>query len=228
MKKKCIITIPIYKEYPKQIEIESFKQVLTILYKYDIAIFTYRELNINVYKEIAQEFKKKISVKYFDQEYFNNGTYGYNKLMLSKEFYSNFLEYEYLLIYQLDAWVFKDELDYWCDKGFDYIGAPLFEYKINKGVIQFSKNMQGVGNGGFSLRKIDYCLELLNKPHWLPILKPSFLWKTSVIYMRKKNLLNYIIVMFKVFIMSFGYNNSIGQLTKKGRMNELWSLQQYS
>ena len=26
--------------------------------------------------------------------------------------------------------------------------------------------------------------------------------------------------MFKVFIMSFGYNNSIGQLTKKGRMNE--------
>ena len=35
----------------------------------------------------------------------------YNKLMLSLDFYVRFSAYGYLLVYQLDAWVFSDELD---------------------------------------------------------------------------------------------------------------------
>ena len=34
-----------------------------------------------------------------------------------------------MLIYQLDAYVFKDELLNWANKGYDYIGAPWLPWK---------------------------------------------------------------------------------------------------
>jgi hypothetical protein len=63
-----------------------------------------------------------ISVESFPKRYFEN-IEGYNELLLSASFYERFLDTKYILIYQLDAFVFKDELQEWCDKGYDYI-AP--------------------------------------------------------------------------------------------------------
>ena len=48
----------------------------------------------------------------------------YNQMMVERDFYKRFVEYEYILIYQLDAFVFRDELEQFCDYGYDYIGAP--------------------------------------------------------------------------------------------------------
>lgn len=45
--------------------------------------------------------------------------------MLSAEFYDRFAAYEYVLIYQLDAFVFADRLAEFCQMGYDYIGAPV-------------------------------------------------------------------------------------------------------
>ena len=94
--------------------------------------------------------------------------------MLSAEFYERFLNSKYLLIYQLDAYVFKDELTAWCNRGFDYVGAPWtikkkYENPIYKPVLaikSFIYKLKGkpsryawlgnkVGNGGLSLRKVD-------------------------------------------------------------------------
>jgi hypothetical protein len=41
--------------------------------------------------------------------------------MKSKQFYERFVAYDYMLIYQLDAYVFKDELDDWSAKGYDLL-----------------------------------------------------------------------------------------------------------
>jgi hypothetical protein len=62
-----------------------------------------------------------------------------------------------MLIYQLDAYVFKDELEYWCNKDYDYIGAP-WAYKNGSGKIELR-----TGNGGFSLRKISSHINLFKK-----------------------------------------------------------------
>jgi hypothetical protein len=69
--------------------------------------------------------------------------------MLSKIFYQRFLKYDYILLYQLDAYVFSDQLHFWCNKNYDYIGAPwlCIENSTKK------PKIAGVGNGGFSLRK---------------------------------------------------------------------------
>jgi hypothetical protein len=72
--------------------------------------------------------------------------------MLSNEFYSRFTEYEYILIYQLDAWVFSDVLADWCNKGYDYIGAPWFELCKTH---EDGYKLWRCGNGGLSLRRIE-------------------------------------------------------------------------
>lgn len=158
MKKKVAITIPIYKETPSDIEMKSFIQCLTIFQKYDIYIFTHKNLNFKNYDSCKKG--SQIHYIFFHENYFKSID-GYNKLMLSPSFYKAFSNYEYILIYQLDAWVFKDELQYWCNQKYDYIGAPI--YQNNK--------LIGIGNGGFSLRKVDYCLKVLKYPKFLPFIK---------------------------------------------------------
>ena len=48
----------------------------------------------------------------------------YNQMMLMQGFYELFEKYTYILIYQLDAFVFSDQLSEMCKYGYDYIGAP--------------------------------------------------------------------------------------------------------
>ena len=93
----------------------------------------------------------------FDDKYFVSID-GYNKLLLTLGFYKRFESFQFILIYQLDAWVFRDELLEWCNKGFDYIGAPWFE-----GWDRASQNSSylGVGNGGLSLRRVSSHLRVL-------------------------------------------------------------------
>jgi hypothetical protein len=86
----------------------------------------------------------------FADRYFESRR-GYSALMLSREFYRAFSSYEYVLIYQLDCLVFADELLYWCDREYDYIGA----------VHTIGDRPRSVGNGGFSLRRIPSFLGVL-------------------------------------------------------------------
>jgi hypothetical protein len=73
-----------------------------------------------------------------------------------------------LLISQPDVYVFRDDLDTWLQKPYDYVGAPWpsgFSVKVNIG--RFANDAGGtlltafVGNGGFSLRRIKQCMRLI-------------------------------------------------------------------
>ena len=154
---KCVVVVPVYKAVPKKSELASFKQVLTVLRNYDITVFTYQGLNLSVYEKTSCDIKKNFSVEFFDKHYFESVS-GYNSLCYKTDFYHRFSSYDYMLIYQLDAWVFRDELQYWCDKGYDYIGAPLFwSYSENN----YTTKISSVGNGGFTLRRVSYCINIL-------------------------------------------------------------------
>lgn len=147
---KCIVVIPVYKRNLSPSEEASFRQCLKVLKNHNITIFTYEELDISSYYEIAEKMSKNFTVEYFDEKYFKSVA-GYNKLCFMHEFYERFQQYEFMLIYQLDAWVFRDELKYWCEKKYDFIGAPIFWAYNSK---SFTTKVAGIGNGGFSLRKI--------------------------------------------------------------------------
>jgi hypothetical protein len=78
-------------------------------------------------------------------------------------FYERFIPYEFMLIHQLDAYVFKDELEKWCDKGYDYIGAPKLKLKFLKEKNPFVMPLFEpiLFNGGFSLRRIKPLIKFL-------------------------------------------------------------------
>ena len=221
--KSCIVVIPVYKADPKGIEVASFRQCIKILKSFDLCLVTYEELDLTVYKRIAKEYSKEINVKCFGRHFFTSVA-GYNKLCYNIDFYSVFRNYDYMLIYQLDAWVFRDELQMWCEKGYDYIGSPLFMNISLQGEFpMYSKEMLGVGNGGFSLRRIQYCIKLLERWKWLPYLTPGYLWK---IYSAEKlrggwkKFYLFPFVAYIIFLKTLGVRNTLNYFIKSGIVNE--------
>jgi len=152
-KNTCVVVIPIHSSYPSSNELISYKQCLNVLNQYSIKIVAPKGLDLEVYKRISSE----IEVIYIDPIWQSN-LLSYNKLKVSRFFYRLFKDYEFLLTYELDAFVFRDELAYWCAKDYDYIGAPWFE---GWGNAKNNAKLIGVGNSGFSLRKISTIANLL-------------------------------------------------------------------
>lgn len=152
----CLVIIPIHKESPNDKELSSFAQCCQILGKHPICIVTHKDINIGQYEDTASKYNINLLRENFGSSYFSS-VVGYNLLMLESSFYTRFANYKYILIYQLDAWVFCDELEDWCNKGYDYIGAPWLEPDEN-GILRFA----GVGNGGFSLRRVQHFIDVLS------------------------------------------------------------------
>lgn len=175
------VIIPIYKEQLNELEEISLKRCFDILKKYDIIVVKPQSLRLNNYD---YEFDHIVA---FDDKYFFD-IQGYNRLMLSATFYEKFLDYKYILIHQLDAFAFKDDLLKWCFKDFDYIGAPWLRYAAYPDLIKKIKNTtlhslhlkfnlkqkkkllptdrqfeNKVGNGGFSLRRTQKLHEICLK-----------------------------------------------------------------
>lgn len=148
-KSDVVIVVPIYQEQLKKTEEISLRQLYKILGDYPICFIAPNRMR--------DYFKKKNSlVEFFPDDCFC-GVGAYSDLLLSEEFYQRFVKYQYMLIYQLDAFVFSDRLLEFCEMGYDYIGAPMSRWSSWRGL------RTKVGNGGLSLRKVDKCLYLIRK-----------------------------------------------------------------
>lgn len=170
------VVIPIYKTNLSDLELKALQQAYNILSKYSLTVIKPQTLDLS---ELLSHFPL-LKTKSFEDSFFSS-IKGYNKLMLSKDFYAAFLQNKYILIYQLDAFVFRDELASWCAKDYDYIGAPwlkkpIYNLPLISTVMSLSrlydrwrkvKNKQElynkVGNGGLSLRKVQSHYEILIK-----------------------------------------------------------------
>ena len=154
--------IPVYKQQLSPHEEISFQRCVDILGGYPIFIVAPEGLSFPHSKFFAEHPITRFPKKYFE------GLSGYNRLMFSAEFYRRFLVFQYILIYQLDSFVFSDQLSHWCGFSFDYVGAPwlgidrreevrgllpLWERKTLLRKL-FRRDISNVGNGGFSLRRV--------------------------------------------------------------------------
>ncbi|MDR2122534.1 MAG: hypothetical protein LBP34_05350 [Flavobacteriaceae bacterium] len=179
MENTPVIVIPIYKKEISKNEQISLLRCFKVLGRHKIIFCGPESLDISTYETLLE---REIHIERFENEYFKN-IGGYNRLMLSKEFYQRFINYDYMLIYQPDCYVFHDELDHWCRQGYDYIGSPWLTYRVYnlsrfKKMVFFSKQFllkfiekipkdesieYKVGNGGFSLRNPKKFLSILQK-----------------------------------------------------------------
>lgn len=152
MKKVCVV-IPVHLPEPSIEEELSFKQCISILSKHDIFLIAPHGLDVSVYTGIYSDLK----VKYVNRNWLAN-VKAYNKMKIDIAFYKIFSSYQFMLTFELDSFVFRDELLDWCEQGHDFIGAPWFSgfHKSEQ-----DSEITGVGNSGFSLRNIQSCLDVL-------------------------------------------------------------------
>ena len=146
----CVVVIPVYKARMSETELASFRQALSVFGKSQrtVVIATFSSLDVSRYEEEASICGVSLLFEHFPSDCFAS-IHSYNCMMLDPAFYGRFSGYDYILLFQLDAWVFEDRLDEWCAKGYDYVGAPLFA--PGRGDLQCART----GNGGFSLRRVD-------------------------------------------------------------------------
>ncbi len=149
---KNLVAIIAYSPCPSVFELASLAQCFRILGGHEICIVCPDSLDISTYKSVYSQYGYSPRVERFADVFFSS-VESYSKLVSSLVFYGRFLDAEYLLLYQLDAWVFFDALEEWCAKDYDYIGAP---WLTDSGVL-----LPFAGNGGFSLRKVKSFYDVL-------------------------------------------------------------------
>ena len=105
----------------------------------------------------------------FPDRYFGSAQ-AHGALLLSAPFYQSFQDYDFILIHHLDALVFGDRLAEWCAAGYDYIGAPWLISPDTPHITEAK-----VGNGGFSLRRVESFLRVLRSRQYF--IDPDEYWR---------------------------------------------------
>lgn len=174
MKNKSFnIIIPIYKSLTACDKLSISSLIKSTMcqgeLKYPIYVITPEYNNDIIFNDFNNYIKESFNISItqdrfisFDDKYFTSSL-TYSKLLLNSGFYKIFykLGFEYSYIFQLDCYLFKDELPYWVNLGYDYIGAPILatnsDWGENIGYNDY------VGNGGFSLRKNKTFMAILDQ-----------------------------------------------------------------
>jgi hypothetical protein len=150
---RVVVLVLVHKPEMSATERCSLKQCVSVLRNHEIHIVCPRGLNVSSYKNVSQHLFFTHIDPFWQSSYAN-----FLRLKISPLLYRMFSRYEFVLFYELDAFVFRDELSFWCDANYDYIGAPWFEgFESCTAESPFI----GVGNGGFSLRRTAAALRVL-------------------------------------------------------------------
>ncbi|RAJ11202.1 hypothetical protein LX64_00811 [Chitinophaga skermanii] len=82
----------------------------------------------------------------------------YNRMKMQPEFYQLFRDYKYMMTYELDAYIFSDQIALHKGYAYDFIGAPVFEGYLEA---KTGAGFLPMLNSGFSIRNIHSCLKVL-------------------------------------------------------------------
>lgn len=207
--KSVAIIVPIYQESLSETEKISMKHLFYFLGNYDKFIIAPEKLKVKYDGFKIFKFKNK---------HFKN-VRAYSKLLLTKRFYKKFSDYDYILIYQLDALVFSDQLNEWCNKSYDYIGAPWINSEMKKIFTGYDRP-DYCGNGGFSLRNVSKCINVIEmaKKSFSTIFKEIAKNELSLLKNKEKNAKKY----FKILLDAY-YNSSADRY--KYNEDGFWSSQ---
>ena len=109
-----------------------------------------------------------LKLVHFHRKFFGSAA-SHNQLLMWPGFYRAFKDYKYILMYHLDSLVLSNEIAQWCEADLDYIGAPWLPCPDTPWVKE-----PHVGNGGFTLMKVESVLKVLYYRHRK---KPATYWK---------------------------------------------------
>ena len=170
-----VYVVPIYKLDLSPEELISFKRLKDLMSVKSIRIICpskFQDKNL-------PDMLNGCRIEYFEDKFFASVA-GYNKLMLDCAFYERFKANKYILIYQLDCYLFDNNIEDFLSLNLDYIGAPwpvktvyrsfLKVYPLDMRMGGILRTLLGksvtVGNGGLSLRKVESFIRVLKKMKW--------------------------------------------------------------
>ncbi len=179
--KRVKVVIPLYYEVVPMLELKFLCNNLKQLAAHEIVLLMPEDLELDGMR--GQFDVDKYEIVRVSPEWLGckNGVAGYNRMMLSADFYSLFSDSEYILICQTDAYIDRDELLSWCERGYDYVGAPwpmrrTYNLPIIKQYVAMRRLFRRdelnilrqdlfkkVGNGGLSLRRVAKCIEVCRR-----------------------------------------------------------------
>jgi len=179
----CVV-IPVFRIPLTRTEQVAFDRCGAVLQRHPMILLVPESLDL---RGLLQRHPNMRAESFPDQCF--KSPYFYNRLMLSDAFYERFAAYDYILLHQLDAFVFSDQLMEWCRCGYDYVGAPWIwstrsptpTYRFYRGVMRvlwrwtarpnasqgrldkpFLRQLAyAAGNGGFSLRRVARMRQML-------------------------------------------------------------------
>jgi hypothetical protein len=150
-----IILIPVHKQVPSDLEAISLRQCGRCLARKALALIAPAGLDLSRYHEFVPSARViRVEAKWM------NSVRSYNRMMINPIIYRSVSHHSHILVHEPDAIVLRDELDFWCEQPYDYIGAPWFEGYENA---KPDAPLLGVGNFGFSLHRPAVMLKILRE-----------------------------------------------------------------
>lgn len=170
------ICIPMYKNKIDCFEKVALLQVDRVLRDYDKYFIVPEGYVPEIDFIDGQYFIEDFERSFFDSQE------KYSELMLSIDFYKRFIQYDYILLYQLDAFIFYDNLDEVCNWDYDYVGAPGIVTPPLLGSLFTKDIFHHWENGGLSLRKVSSFINALAGCNFDAIPQKSFLMKAEDVF----------------------------------------------
>ena len=180
MNNRCCICVFNYKTKLMDYERLSLLRIVdfcTQSNRLDDLMFIMPKSNIETFNDFCQTYINKFTndkygiihkfkTVYYDDICFSSLNAYNNMLMLSENFYGDYsTSYDYMLVYQLDGYIFDNQLDYFLDKNYDFIGGYYLPLYVNDLKYNNFNNLdverQLIMNGGVALKKISFCLNAL-------------------------------------------------------------------
>jgi hypothetical protein len=167
MKELVSVIVPILNPQIDPTEEKLLHHCLETLNNYPLIFVTYEGADLSIIKEHNPD----IDVIQFPKTYFQTRQ-DLSRLLLTEDFYERFNWAEFLLVHELNSWIVRDELYYWCKQGYDYLrAAPVYaaENKFDSIVPRIlglkNTEKQAIGNAyngnGLYLCRIERMVETL-------------------------------------------------------------------
>ncbi len=155
-----VVVVPIYRTELNSFERISLQRTFSVLADHPISLLIPQSRKARIQLMVEELLPPGTEIEWHAvADECLESHHSYNQLMLEEHFYQHYCEHSHLLICQLDAYVFEDQLLEWCHQPYDYIGAPLYLPNAPHG----PEGLFCVGVGGFSLRRIQLVLKLLHE-----------------------------------------------------------------
>lgn len=161
MKELVSVIIPILERQIDPTEEKMLHHALNVLSGHPIIFVAGEHADLSVVHEHIYD----ADVVHFPKRFFESRQH-LGQLFLMPDFYDRFNWCDFLLIHELNSWVVRDELYYWCKQGYDYIksgpvltGRPASPGALKRlsGLSDEEKQLYGTGynDNGLYLCRIE-------------------------------------------------------------------------